>query len=101
SLKAPLDEAQQALKEASASVGNLVDSTKAEIKADGKAVPEGNPVPESAAAQAAPEPAPQPYVHPARHEPPVDTPDPPAADTDTLPLPGFYDANKTKTGTPT
>ena len=95
SLKTPLDEAQQALKDASASVGNLTDSIKADIK-------------ESS------EPG-QTFVHPELTEPPAepaaeaaapDTPNtaseaPSAADPNTLPLPGFDDTTKTKTGTPT
>ncbi|AEC21652.1 hypothetical protein PT7_3112 [Pusillimonas sp. T7-7] len=74
SLKAPLDEAQKALKDASASVENLVDSTKAEVKDTQDSTRKE-------------------FVHQELAEP--------AADTDTLPLPGFDDINKTKTGTPT
>ena len=83
SLKSPLDEAQKALKEASASVEKLADSTKAEL----------NSPPASPAKEFVPQELTEPPVDPA----PVDT----TPDTDTLPLPGFDDTNKTKTGTPT
>lgn len=99
SLKAPLDEAQKALKEASSSVENLVDSAKADVQAtDSKpeafvsqplAEPPTQPVPETA----------EPVAHAAAPAP--HTPEPASGDPDTLPLPGFTDTNKTKTGTPT
>src|SRR5690554_6686122 len=79
SLKAPLTEAEQALKEASASVESLVDSAKAQ---DDK-----------------------PAASPSLASGPADDDAPAVADAtpdpDTLPLPGFDDASKTKTGTPT
>lgn len=86
SLKAPLDEAQKALKDASASVESLVDSTKTEIKDTQDSTRKE-------------------FVHQELAEPiaesVADAPHEPTPDTDTLPLPGFDDINKTKTGTPT
>ncbi|MDS1139953.1 Sec-independent protein translocase protein TatB [Pusillimonas sp. SM2304] len=88
SLRAPLDEAQQALKDASASVESLVDSAKAEASDNKQDKPQ----------ERIPEPLSEP---PAEAAPPAA--DAPAAeqDTATLPLPGFDDTSKTKTGTPT
>ncbi len=96
SLKAPLDEAQKALKEASASVENLVDSAKADLNAKDSAT-------DSKPEEFIPQPLTEPPTEPANTaaEPAPETSEPASGDPDTLPLPGFTDTNKTKTGTPT